>query len=65
MAKKKKSQALFNLRTAVILQAAIIAGSISGWLSYLVAPILPGAIGAGLAAGCMTVVVLNNLIAEL
>lgn len=62
MAKKKKP--LFSVRVAVVLQAAVIIGVISGWLSYLVAPVLPGAVGAGLAAGCMTVVLLHKLIDE-
>lgn len=64
MPKKKKPEPLFSMRVVVVLQAAVIIGVISGWLSYLVAPILPGAIGAGLAAGCMTVVLLHSLIDE-
>lgn len=61
---KKKTQPLFDMWTTVGLQAAVIFGLISGWLSFLVVPSLPAAACAGLAAGCMAAVVLHRLIDE-
>lgn len=60
--KKKKPEPLFGLRVVVVMEAAVIVGVISGWLSYMLTPVLPGAVGAGLAAGCMSVVLLHRLI---
>lgn len=64
MAKKRDKEAILSLRSALILQTAVILGVVAGWLSYLTAPVMPTAVAVGLAASGGALIVLHNIIAE-